>query len=181
MKQTWEKFDLDGGGLQSVNLRYRKLQKSATTARLWWLLFPLGAHRFYLKAISALLYPLLSTMTVILLIAGSPMWLTTALIVVGLAIYDFTKLEHRTSQYNKALRIALFLSKENAPPADYQGRYVSDEGIDDYLAIKDQERAGVQPVAQNEKPTTGKRLPSFAEQEQLLKDIARVKRDSGQG
>ena len=58
MNTKWREFDLDGGGLQTANLRLARMLRRRSTAYGLLLVFPLGAHRWYLgEPRSALLYP----------------------------------------------------------------------------------------------------------------------------
>ena len=48
MAKQWQGMDLKGGGLQSVQLAYKARQRTLARAYAAWVLFLLGAHRFYL-------------------------------------------------------------------------------------------------------------------------------------
>lgn len=48
MRKQWQGMDLEGGGLQQVQMAYTARARSLVGAYLRWLLFPLGWHRFYL-------------------------------------------------------------------------------------------------------------------------------------
>ncbi|MEW5791310.1 MAG: TM2 domain-containing protein [Pseudomonadota bacterium] len=183
MTKTWKKMDLEGGGLQSLQLRLLRAQRKPAVAYALWLLFPLGLHRWYLKEPWFWLYPAASAAALGLFAAGWPLPGAVLLgAMAAAALYDLSRIADRISQLNKELRKTLWLSK-SAPPAPpgYQGRYADyDQGLHDYVSTKEREQAGHVPVNQGKEPDktrygAGKRAPSFAEQERMLAELARLK------
>ncbi|MEK8089167.1 TM2 domain-containing protein [Thermithiobacillus plumbiphilus] len=184
MSEAWKKMDLEGGGLQSLQLRLLRSQKKLPTAYASWLLFPLGAHRIYLKQPWFWLYPLVTLAAIGLLWAGLTLVGGVLLgLIAAAAIYDLLHIPDRVSRLNKELRKSLWLSKEAPPPpADFKGRYSDyDSELQGYVKAKEQERAG-HPAPRSQSPGNekgygaGKRAPSFAEQERLLAELAKSRK-----
>ncbi|MHB8249267.1 MAG: TM2 domain-containing protein [Acidithiobacillus sp.] len=198
MPKAWEKLDLQGAGVQSLQIRLRKLQKKPLWAYLLWLLFPFGAHRFYLGRPWAWAYPVGTALTVALALSGIP-WaaLLPGVFLILAAGIDLSRIRDWQSAYNKELRKAAWFSKQApAAPAHYAGRENDGPGADQewkkelqqYTRSKEAERAG-HPAAgapesegseskgpENKGFTTGKRALSFAEQERLLAEMARSRK-----
>ncbi|QKT04570.1 NINE protein [Ectothiorhodospiraceae bacterium 2226] len=183
MSKAWKDIDLAGGGLQALNARLTRQMKRRPTAYAWWALFPLGAHRFYLnEPRGGAAYLALLALTLVGLLVAPVLALVPLALMVLFALYDLVWIDRRVVSFNKELRMAAFLGGGAAPPKGYRGRYVdeaADEVPADYVAEKERERAGVQPVkpqGHGNKP----RMPSFAEQEAMLRDLAKqrgTKRD----
>ncbi|MHB0887461.1 TM2 domain-containing protein [Acidithiobacillus sp.] len=198
MPKAWEKLDLQGAGVQSLQIRLRKLQKKTLWGYLFWLLFPFGAHRFYLERPWAWAYPLGTALTITLALSGMP-W--AALLPGALLLFagatDLSRIRDWQSAYNKELRKAAWFSKQApAAPAHYGGRENDGPSADQewqkeiqqYTRSKEAERAG-HPAAgipagkeseskgpKNKGFTTGKRALSFAEQERLLAEMAKARK-----
>lgn len=176
MSKGWQKFDFEGGGLQSLQFRFMRARRKAPIAYAAWLLFPLGLHRRYLKMPWFWAYPLASGFMLALFLLSLP-WLAglIAAAMLAVALYDFIKLPDYISAYNRRLRKELWLSKKvPAPPKDYAGRYADyDSDFNAYMQAKEQEKAGHAPLDSNSKTQygNGKRAPSFAEQERLLAEM----------
>lgn len=150
--KAWERMDLGGGGLQEANIRLARRLKKARTAYLCWLLFPLGAHALYLdRPWRALLYAALSASAAALYAATADPPLATLPLVAGggLALYDLLWIRRRLVALNKQIRMQVYLSQTPAAPAGYRGRDT-------------EETAGA---------------PSFAEQERMLRELARSRRE----
>jgi len=192
MAKTWQNLNLEGGGLQAVNAALTRRLRSRTRTFLAWLGFPLGLHRFYLGERRGGFAYLTLTLVIIALISLSlhPWWALPAVASVAAAIRDLTRLETLRAQYNKNLRMQLFLRKGEHPPADYRGRYLDTpetadaaQDLADYTAIKERERAGhpAPPVtgpSHRTQPTrAASRLPSFNEQEALLRAMQQRKKE----
>lgn len=183
MKKAWKTIDLEGDGLQTVNQRLSTALKRRGLAYAGWLLFLLGIHRHYLDAHgSALLYPLLTALCgATWFLLHSPWALLPGLAIAALAVYDLFWIDRRLTRLNKAIRMHLYLGAGAAAPAGYRGRYTEEGGdteLGDYLREKEKERAGILPV----EPDTGagrprRKVPSFAEQEAMLRELARQRRD----
>ncbi len=161
MNAKWQKLDLGGMGLQAANLRLsRTLRRRATAWRLL-LLFPAGAHCWYLhERASAAVYPALTLAAIGGWIGSTPsVFLPALLALAALLIRDVTTLETRIAAYNKRQRMAVYLSQGAAAPAGFRGRFED-------------------PVAGNDDDAAPQRMPTFAEQEALLREIAkRTSRD----
>ncbi|WP_414039907.1 TM2 domain-containing protein [Acidithiobacillus sp. M4-SHS-6] len=181
MPKAWEKLDLQGAGVQSLQIRLQKLQKKPLWAYLYWCLFPLGAHRFYLEESWAWAFPLVTAAIVALAVFGL-FWeaIVLAVLLLGIALWDLSRISPWIGTYNKELRKATWFARQTpAAPANYQGRADTGEAsaqwqreLQNYTAIKESERAG-HPAAQHQPSfAPGQRRMSFAEQERLLREIA---------
>lgn len=185
MAKAWEKIDLEGAGLQSVNQQLVHRLKRRARAYALWLLFPLGAHRLYLQSRPfAVLYTALTALTIILWMAApDPRWGLLPLAAAGLlALYDLWWIDGRITALNKQLRMELYLGAGAAAPPGYRGRYVDepDESpLEEYRREKEQERAGHQPVSGTATPS--RKAPSFSEQEAMLRDLAKRRKRPGNG
>ena len=184
MSEAWKKMDLEGGGLQSLQIRLLRSQRKLPTAYASWLLFPLGIHRIYLKQHWFWLYPLATLTAIGLLWSGLTL---VGGVILGLmsaaAIHDLLRIPDWVSFTNKELRKSLWLSKEAPPPpTDFKGRYSDyDSELEGYVKVKEQERAGhpaarTQPQGAEKGYGAGKRAPSFAEQERLLAELAKSRK-----
>lgn len=213
MAKAWQNLDLEGGGLQAVNATLTRRLRSRPRTYAAWLGFPIGLHRFYLgDRRGGLVFLLLSLLTLVLFslaaigIIGSPWLLLPAVPLAGLALWDLRNLENDRANYNKALRMKLFLRKGKRPPEGYRGRYgnaddpaddttlqntVAAVNLDEYTALKEQERAGhpvaaasaakgASGLAANKTSSGARRMPSFNEQEALLRQMQQRKQESKQ-
>ncbi len=153
MTPKWRKLDLEGGGLQAANLRLARTLRRRVMA--WALLaaFPLGLHRWYLgQRRSAALFPLLTATAVAAAwSAQAAIAIAALLALAALLVHDILTLEQRITAINKKLRIAAYLGQDAAAPPGYRGRFAQEP-----------------PDA-----ATPQRLPTLAEQEALLREIAR--------
>ena len=178
MSDNWKKFDLAGDGLQSINLEMTRQQKKLPAAVVSWCLFPLGLHLMYLRQYRLFL---LWWLTLLVLTAAALLNLlplvASAIPLVIWALFDLYWLPIRVSQFNKALKMRLYLQDSHTPPVDYRGRYIEDsEGvIEEYTAQKEQERGGHSQHA-GQKTKSAQRILSFAEQEALLKAMQQRKK-----
>jgi hypothetical protein len=157
MNSKWRELDLGGGGLQSANLRLaRTLRRRATAWRLL-LLFPAGAHRWYLHEYTvAAAYPALTLTSAAGWLFALPYLLLPALLALVLLLaHDIATLENRITAINKRQRIAVYLSQGADAPAGFRGRFGTEEGN-----------------ARAEDGPAPRRVPTLAEQEALLRGIA---------
>lgn len=157
MNSKWRELDLGGGGLQSANLRLaRTLRRRATAWRLL-LLFPAGAHRWYLhEYAAAVAYPALTLAAAAGWLLALPYLLLPALLALALLlVHDVATLENRITAINKRQRIAVYLSQGADAPAGYRGRFGAGAGH-----------------AATEGDPAPRRMPTLAEQEALLRGIA---------
>jgi len=181
VRKAWQAIDLAGGGLQSVNVRLRRAMRKRTIAYGLWLLFPVGAHRFYLRSpAGGLVYLVLSigSLAAALAVGGPYAWPGAALLS-ALALFDLWWIDGAVTRVNKALRMSMLMRRDVRPPAGYRGRYTDDGPPDvlaEYVRLKERERAGHpsvegRPAANDAAEDAPAR--SFAEQEALLKQLAR--------
>lgn len=189
MSKAWKKLNLEGGGLQAVNAVLAANLRSRSTAYAAWLLFPVGLHRIYLgDNRGSALFVLLSATTLgtAFLVPGYG-WLLPLLGLLGLAVYDLFRMEQRVVDYNKELRMRLFLRKGQRTPTGYRGRYPEPtadgdvaKNLETYALLKERERAGHPSQREAEDTGTspsGSRVPSFNEQEALLRQLSRGRKD----
>ncbi|MCK9189539.1 TM2 domain-containing protein [Acidithiobacillus sp.] len=184
MPKAWEKLDLQGAGVQSLQIRLQKLQKKSLWGYLYWCLSPFGAHRFYLEQSWAWVFPLISVAILVLTFLGLT-WEAVGLVVVlcAVALWDLSRIGLWISAYNKELRKASWFAQQTpAAPANYQGRADSSEKsaqwqreLQDYTQAKESERAGHPATNTPAKKgfAPGQRRLSFAEQERLLAEMAK--------
>ncbi|MHB8428073.1 MAG: TM2 domain-containing protein [Acidiferrobacterales bacterium] len=176
MKQTWKKLDLEGGGLQSANLRLVQRLKQRNIAYGLWFLFPLGGHRVYLDDHPcALAYTGLTAVAIMLTLSVGILWaLVPAAFAAAWAMYDLRWIDRRVTQLNKQIRLAEYLRSDNQPPAGFRGHYTDDAGTPATAGMEgprhDGDSAGATATAQGRK-----RIPSFAEQERLLRELTKPK------
>lgn len=155
MKKSWQAHDLEGKGLQSINLAYLAAKKDLRKSYLLTALFPLGAHQIYLRNWKKAGVYLLLT---VLLIATTP-YAPFISALLGFAEFilvfsDIKRMESIISEYNKSLKIQLSLQKDNAAPVNFEGKYHDKS---------DTEQKSEQKIL------------SFAEQEKLLNELNKQK------
>ena len=113
MSDAWKRLDLSGGGLQEANLRLAASLRRRRTAYLMWLAFPLGAHRAYLRdRVGAWGFRLGSAAALGLLLVDLRAAAAVALAVVAVALYDLARIESRLTRLNKAIRMQVYLRRE---------------------------------------------------------------------
>ena len=178
MNNSWKRFDLRGGGLQSINLHLARHLKKRRTAYLLLALFPLGLHRLYLASPGgALVFPAATLIAALLALAG---WWPAALAVgagmAALALLDARQIDGRVAELNKRRRLQAYLGHGASPPAGYRGRSFPDE-LAEYLDETKGEGAGRTDEASPSAAASGKRNLSLSDQERLLREIARRKRE----
>lgn len=177
MRDAWKHLDLEGEGLQSLNLRYSRTMRRPGRAYALMLLFPLGLHRWYLKSpVAAVAYPLLTALTLWQWrVWDEPMVLGMSAALLIFLLFDLFWIRRRCIALNKTLRLRQFMQPGAKPPAGYRGRYV-DDTLDDYLKIKGRERAGHQAPDTDDTQTAdagSTQPPSFNEQEAMLQALIR--------
>lgn len=163
MNKRWKELDLGGGGLQSANLRLATLLRKRRSAWLLLLLFPLGAHRDYLgDPRGAWLYRAGTALAVAACLLGEVLigaGLLAALI--AGAIYDMSRLEWMIARINKRLRMQVYLRQAPGAPQGFSGRFPDEP--------------------QDPEPRDSRtRVPSFAEQERLLRELTRTQPKKGE-
>lgn len=170
MNKRWTKFDLGGGGLQSANLRLTALLRKRGSAYALLALFPLGIHRDYLHdPRGAWLYRGVTTLAIAAYLLGETMITAVGLAALACgAIYDMVCLEHVIARINKQLRMQVYLHQAPGAPQDFKGRFFDERQHPD-LQDKGPPDDRKAPLSESGHP----RMPSFAEQEQLLRELAR--------
>ena len=179
MSEAWKdnNFNLTGDGLQSANLKLVQILKKRAVAYKWLFLFPVGMHRIYLDSPGAAwVYRLLTLAIIAGFLLG---YAIPALILlagqIGFALYDIRWIEDRVAALNKIMRMNVYLKQGAGAPKSFRGRY-TDDGLDDYISGKEQERGGHTPIIPSTRPATTSRMPSFAEQEAMLRELAKAKK-----
>ncbi|MEW5890101.1 MAG: hypothetical protein AB1768_13895 [Pseudomonadota bacterium] len=164
MNESWKRLDLAGGGVQALNLLLARQLKKRRTAYSLLALLPLGLHRFYLASpVAGALYILASLAAAALTWWGlGPAAAVVALAVVVAGVRDIRWVDDRVAALNKRRRLQAYLGQGAAPPPGYAGRHSATEA-DEAGQTRDGAAAG--------------RYPSFAEQERLLKELARHRQD----
>ena len=151
MSEAWKRIDLGGEGLQQANLRLARALRRPRTAYLLWLAFPLGAHRAYLREPrGAWAYRAASLVAIVLLALDWRAGAALGGILVAAALADLYWIGRRVISLNKELRMQAYLRPVAGAPPGFRGRFTDD--------------------AQAPRP------PSFAEQERLLAEIERRKK-----
>ena len=180
MSNAWKNINLQGEGLQSANLKLVEQMKQRKLAYQLLAVFPLGLHRDYLDEVPGAWVYRLTTITIIGLFISGFMWPAFALLglMSAFALYDIRWIEDRVSAINKALRIQAYKNKPAAHmPKNFRGRY-TDEGLDSYLQVKEQELGGHVAPGKDPALNSRSRAPSFAEQEAMLNAMAKAKTDA---
>jgi hypothetical protein len=176
MSKAWTKLDLEGGGLQTLNLRLVRELRKRRLAYFLWLFFPLGAHAFYLRdRPRALVYVILSVVALSAFLLGYPRLSVVALVpLVALALYDLAWIERRLVAVNKHIRMGVYLKQTTGAPPGFQGRYTDEDDMREYVKEKEQEQAGhISKRASTRPSPSNKKTASFAQQEALLRELAR--------
>ncbi len=176
MMQAWEKLDFEAGGLQSANLRLVRQLKRRNIAYFLWFLFPVGGHRIYLNDLPrALVYTGLTTAAVVLYLSLANWWaLVPVVIAAAWALYDLVWIDRRVTQINKQIRLAEYLRPGNQPPAGFRGRYTDDTSTA-MATDAEESRRNDSPVGTSTTTHGTKRIPSFAEQERMLRELTKPK------
>ena len=146
LSEAWKRLDLGGAGLQRANLALAERLKRRR--RAWALLVgaPFGLHRAYLDdAKGAWIWRIASVATLAATFWDVRIAAGAGAALVAAVAYDAWWIDRRVTILNKRIRREIFLAGE-APPPGYSGRVID-------------------PPAP--------RVPSFAEQERLLRDRAR--------
>ena len=173
MSDYWKTQDLDGDGLQTINQHYSRLRRESKTAYFLCILFPIGAHQFYLKAHKkGYTYLTLTVASLIALAFSSIAALIIFLTEIIMLVIDAIQLEDRVNRYNKNLKMNLSLQTNTAPAKDYRGRYTDDSPVEDYEKIKSNEITAFETKKNNDNKS---KVYSFAEQEKLLREMSKEK------
>lgn len=146
LSEAWKRLDLGGAGLQRANLALAGRLKRR--GRAWALLggAPFGLHRAYLDDVKgAWLWRIASVGALAAIFWDVRIAAGAGAVLVAAVAYDAWWIDRRVTMLNKRIRREIFLAGE-APPPGYSGRVID-------------------PPAP--------RVPSFAEQERLLREMAR--------
>lgn len=147
MSGGWQEHDLGGGGLQAANAALVRRLKRRARAYALLAAAPLGLHRAYLDSPRGAWAWRIGASGV-LAAAWWSEWigLVGVVLLACAAVWDAVWIDRRVTRLNKALRREAYLGHGAAPPAGFRGR---------------------DPDARQA------RAPSFAEQERLLRELAR--------
>jgi hypothetical protein len=175
MSQAWKQLDLEGGGLQSANLRLATLLRQRRTAFALLALFPLGLHRDYLRdRRGAWLYRGASLLGAGTYLAGQPLIsLTLLAALAACATFEAFRIDDAVAQINKKLRMQVYLSQAPGTPRGFKGHYTDDDPAGLPLSAQQEE-----PASAGQAPTMRPRearITSFMEQEKLLRDLAEIR------
>jgi hypothetical protein len=151
VSEAWRGLDLGGGGLQAANIRLAQALKRRPRAYARLAAFPLGLHRAYLDdPRGAWLY---RGASVVALAAFAIDWrvaLPIVCLIAAAVVHDFFWIERRIVALNKTIRVAVYLSQSPGAPHGFKGQYTDDDAS-----------------------LRAPRIPSFAEQEKLLRELAK--------
>lgn len=182
MSEAWKNIDLEGGGLQAANVQLARLQKKPRIAYSLLVLFPLGLHRLYLNDRKGFGGYLALTLIAVVLGLVAPLWtIALPLILSALgALIDIRWIDDQIARLNKQLRMQIFFKQSGGAPKGYKGRYVDEAlELDSYIREKEGERAGHQPFdSSSGLPGSGSRVLSFNQQEAMLREMAKRKREA---
>lgn len=154
MSEAWRGLDLRGGGLQAANIRLAQALKRRSRAYGLLAAFPLGLHRAYLDdPRGAWAYRLAAAIALAALLVDWQLALPVLVLLAAALVYDLFWIERRIVALNKTLRVKVYLSQGPGAPKDFRGHYTDDDA-----------------------PARTPRAPSFAEQERLLRELARQRR-----
>lgn len=151
MSEAWRGLDLGGGGLQAANIRLAQALKRRPRAYARLAVFPLGLHRAYLDdPRGAWLYRGASVITLAAFAIDWRIALPIVCLIVAAVVHDFFWIERRIVALNKTIRVAVYLSQSPGAPHGFKGQYTDEDAS-----------------------TRTPRVPSFAEQEKLLRELAK--------
>jgi hypothetical protein len=147
LSDAWQALDLGGGGLQQANLALARRLKRRRRAYFLLAVAPLGLHRAYLEDRRGawLWRAAAAAFTAAALLDLGAAVAAAALLVAALA-YDAWWIDRRVTAINKRIRQEVYLSQAANPPPGFAGRTFGEPGG---------------------------RAPSFSEQEQLLRELAK--------
>lgn len=177
MGRAWQKFDLEGGGLQTANLLLARALKKRHLAYILWVLSPLGVHAAYLRAPArAAVYLLLTLLALAARVWLPSPWFWIPIAAEGLlALFDLHWIDRRLVTLNKEIRMAIYMRQTEGAPRGFKGHYTDEGGLADYTRLKEQERAGHPSKSGEPDSASRRRSPSFAQQEALLRELAKKK------
>lgn len=182
MSEAWKQLDLEGGGLQSANLRLAALLRKRGTAFALLALFPLGLHRDYLHdRRGAWIYRSATLLSGAIWLAGHPLpgLMVMALAAVCAACEAF-RMEDAVARVNKQLRMRVYLGQSAGTPPGFKGHYTdsNDSTPEDAQPVRAQ-RDGADEAQSTATHGDNPRVQSFAQQEKMLREMAETRRKSG--
>ena len=193
MNEAWKNLDLEGEGLQSLSLRLSQQLKQRKKAYRLLVPFPLGLHRAYLDdPRGAWAYRLAFVLAVTAWMLHRPyIGLAVILLMTGFAVSDIRWIEDRIAKLNKAMRMAAWKNRPATVPTGFRGRYTDDSPeesgqteatstLDDWIRLKETERGGHVQPGRDPAYNSRTRAPSIAQQEALLRELAKKKPDNSQ-
>jgi len=155
VSESWRGLDLGGGGLQAANIRLAQALKRRSHAYGLLAGFPLGLHRAYLDdRRGAWAYRIASALALAAALVDWRLAVPIAALLAAALLHDLFWIERRVVALNKAIRMRVYLSQAPGAPAGFKGHFTDDDA-----------------------PVRGPRAPSFAEQERLLRELARARGD----
>ncbi len=170
--EAWKKLSIASEGLQSANIELVALLKKRRTAYALLAVFPLGLHRDYLEnKVGAWAYRFITLIALVLALSGYQLFaLSIFAMALIFAVYDLRWIDDAVATLNKAARMKVYKKPGLTAPKAFRGHYVDTE-LDDYL----QEKAAEQPMQAATHPRPAKRIPSFSEQEAMLRELQKSK------
>lgn len=116
MSDAWKQLDLGGDGLQAVNRQLARELRRRPAAYARLALFPLGAHRWYLREpLGALAYPVLCV--------SAFLWWPAAGAVLAFVLFDAWWIDGRVARVNKRIRRRALLGDRPPPPPGHASRF----------------------------------------------------------
>ena len=116
MSDAWKRLDLGGDGLQAVNRRLARDLRRRPVAYALLVLFPFGAHRWYLREpVGALAYCTLG--------ATALAWWPAAFAALAFALFDAWWIDRRVAEVNKSIRRRAWLGDRPPPPPGHGERF----------------------------------------------------------
>lgn len=182
MSEAWKQLDLEGGGLQSANLRLAALLRKRGTAFALLALFPLGLHRDYLHdRRGAWIYRGATLLSGGVWLAGHPLsGLVVMAIAAVCAVRDAFRMENAVARVNKQLRMRVYLGQTAGTPRGFKGHYTdsNDSAPGDAPPARER-RDGADGAQSAATHGDNPRVRSFAQQEKMLREMAEMRRKSG--
>ena len=121
MRKPWAKLDLQGAGLQRLNMQLARQMKRRDRAYAYWLTFFIGVHRFYLRSpIVGMLYPIATLGLSLTSGAFDIFW--PWLLYLAAMLADLWWIDRRVTALNKQIRMQAYLGQEQEPPPGFVGR-----------------------------------------------------------
>ena len=182
MSEAWKQLDLEGGGLQSANLRLAALLRKRGTAFALLALFPLGLHRDYLHdRRGAWIYRGATLLSGGIWLAGYALpGLMVMALAAACAACEAFRMEDAVARVNKQLRMRVYLGQSAGTPPGFKGHYTdSNDSIPEDTQPARERRDGADEAQSTATHGDNPRVRSFAQQEKMLREMAETRRKSG--